>query len=342
MKPNVNDYAIVVGVSHYLELPKLLGPENDAEKIYNWLISKTGGNVPKKNCYLIKSSENPLLPVQDSIDDCFGEILSSLNNQDNEGRRLYFYFSGHGLGIEFNDTALILPKWSDTLRNYALSSSEYYKTLIQSGLFQELFFFLDCCRNRIVGTKGALPYFGNPKPSSATGTCNAYVFWASEFDNKAYEAFIQPEEGKKLDNNRTRGLFTISLLKGLEGAAAKKGILTVGNLIEHLEKDLPKLAEKVNKIQNPKFKADTDGKDVIILNNVKQKSVILKINFSKNGKNVFFENSDLEIIKQGKSNGSIWELNLKKGLYSLYYEGEEENAKSIKIDGTKNPYNYEY
>lgn len=113
MAKNDNDYAIVVGVRHYSGLPILSGPETDANNIYEWLLSDTGGGLPKANCHLFLSTENPLSPIQDSIDICFGTILNEFQENHKEGRRLYFYFSGHGLGVEFDDTALVLPPWSN-------------------------------------------------------------------------------------------------------------------------------------------------------------------------------------------------------------------------------------
>ncbi len=42
-----DDWAIVVGIRFYPELDNLDGPENDAKAFRNWLVSPTGGAVPR-------------------------------------------------------------------------------------------------------------------------------------------------------------------------------------------------------------------------------------------------------------------------------------------------------
>lgn len=153
---------------------------------------------------------------------------------------------------------------------------------------------------------------------------------------------MQPGNGKLLDNSRTRGLFTVSLLKGLGGAAAKDGKLTTNNLIDYIKMDLPKVAKQKNKVQNPRFRIDDNGDDVVILDSVESPLISLKLTFSTKDKYAILENSELNTIREGKINGEQWEVELHKGLYSIYFKGEEENAKSLRIDGTKNPINYEY
>jgi hypothetical protein len=342
MTKNIDDYAVVIGVSHYKGLSKLQGPEEDAQAIYNWLLSNNGGNLPDENCHLICSTEDPLMPIQDSIDNCFATILKSFRDKKSHGRRLYFYFSGHGFGVEWNETALVLPPWTDILRNYALSSSGYLTTLIQSGYFQQVFFFLDCCRNRMVGVNGAQPLFANIKPANGTGSCISHVFSATEFDNKAFEAVIQPGNGSLLDNNRTRGLFTVSLMNGLNGGAVENGRVTTASLTDYLKLNLPEMAKAVRKIQIPRFHSENDGNEVIIVDGFSAKEITLQINFTTPDKYIFLEDSNLNTVHKGNSDTGPWSIILAKGLYSIYCQGEENHARSVRIDGTQNPASYEF
>nr|WP_262483841.1 caspase family protein [Chryseobacterium sp. Leaf313] len=259
-----------------------------------------------------------------------------------EGRRLYFYFSGHGLGIDWNETALVLPPWTDILRNYALSSSGYLKTLIQCGYFKEVFFFLDCCRNRMVGVNGAQPLFANIKPAAGTAECVSYVFSATEFDNKAFEAVIQPGNGSLLDNNRTQGLFTASLMNGLKGAAAENGKVTTTSLTNYLKLNLPELAKSVQKIQIPRFHTENAGSEVTIVDGIKNQDIILEISFKGNHRTVILEDADLNIIKEDSTENGSWNVSVKKRSYAIYNKGEADLAKSIRIDGTKNVVQYEF
>lgn len=342
MSKNNNDFAVVIGVSHYKGLTKLQGPDDDAQKFYDWLTNDSEGSIPAENCHLILSKEDSLTPIQDEIDTAFAQILEGFKSGGKEGRRLYFYFSGHGLGIDWNETALVLPKWTDILRNYALSSSGYLKTLIQCGYFKEVFFFLDCCRNRMVGVNGAQPLFANIKPATGTTECVSYVFSATEFDNKAFEAVIQPGNGSLLDNNRTQGLFTTSLMNGLKGAAAENGKVTTTSLTDYLKRNLPELAKSVQKIQIPRFHTENAGNDVTIVEGIKPQEISLKISFKGNHRIVILEDADLNIIKEENTEHGSWTVSVKKKYYAIFNKGEADMAKAIRIDGTQNEVHYEF
>jgi hypothetical protein len=342
MAENTDDYAVVVGVSHYEGLQVLKGPDRDAQDFFNWAIDPTGGKLPTANAHLVLSTEIPLLPIQDDIDKKFGTILKTLRDQNRSGRRLYFYFSGHGLGIEWNETALVLPPWTDIMRNYALSSSKYLTTLIHSGRFTEVFFFLDCCRNRMVGVNGATPFFGNAKPAAGAVGCSWYGFSATEFDNKAFEALIQPGDGSLLDNDRTRGLFTVSLINGLKGAAADGGRVTTTSLKDYIKLNLPEIAGAQNKTQIPRFHTDDDGNESIIVDGLPSTDVLLQIKFKAAGRTVILENAKLKVLKEGSSDDEEWQIDLPKGLYAIYYKDDKQSEKAIRVDGSVNPFIFEF
>jgi len=342
MDKNIHDYAVVVGVSHYDGLTMLNGPAKDAEEFKNWLIDTKGGNIPEENCHLVLSTESPLLPIQDHIDQLFKKIFMILKYDDFGGRRLYFYFSGHGLGIEWRDTALVLPPWSDMMRNYALSSSEYLKAIIESGYFKEVFFFLDCCRNRMIGVRGANPLFGSVKPGEGTPKCVSYGFSATEFDNKAFEAVIQPGNGSLLDNDRTRGLFTVALINGLKGAAAINGRITTRTLMDYLHLHLPLMALEHKKTQIPRFHIDSDIIETTILEGLPTQSIELNIQFREKARKVILEDSNLNTIKNDSTDTGPWKIAVKKGLYAIRYAEDELSTTSIRIDGTLNEVHYEY
>lgn len=263
MAKNIHDYAITVGVSHYRTLTVLQGPEQDARKFDEWLKDENGGNLPAENCHLILSQEDATQPIQETIDDHLEAILEIVTVTP--ARRLYFYFSGHGIGVEWNATALVLPKWTEQRRGAALSGKHYNNMLVESGTFRQIFFFLDCCRNMKISVSGAEPQLANIDPAPDAGVVSSYIFSATEFGNKAYEAEIASAKGSLPDGSQTRGLFTSSLLKGLQGAAEIDGKITTASLSNHLLEDLPKLVhEKVNRVQKPQLIASDDGTGTII------------------------------------------------------------------------------
>ncbi|CAL1516750.1 caspase family protein [Chitinophaga sp. MM2321] len=342
MAKNDKDFAVVVGVSHYEGLKPLKGPDTDAAAFRDWLLSEEGGNIPEENCKFLVSKETPLIPLQDDIDRRFGEILKALRDATGTGRRLYFYFSGHGLGITWDETALALPPWSDIMRNYALSSTSYLNTLIECGFFEEVFFFLDCCRNRIPGTTGAKPLFGNVKPAQGTAYCDSLVCYSTEFDNAAYEAEMVTSKDGVLDNNLVRGLFTVALISGLKGAAARNGQVTIMSLMEYLQSYLPELAKQQQKKQVPRFINNSRVPDKPITGKLTLTDIDVTISFSRPAQMVVLEDPNLNILWTGSTDAGPQAFKLKRGNYCMRYEHNDADMKTIRIDGTQNPFNYEF
>lgn len=334
------DYAVVVGVSHYQGLKILKGPDHDARAFEQWLVDPAGGKVPAGNCRLILSSDNPLMPVQDSIDDVFGSFLNGFEINGSAGRRLYFYFSGHGLGVLWDETALVLPKWTKIMRNTALSSSAYLRELVHTGKFEEVYFFLDCCRNRVVGANGRPPAFGNAKPAAGTGSCASYIFSATEFENEAFEAIIQPGNGS-LDNERTRGIFTKTLMDGLNGAAANGTQITADSLRTYIHRTLPETAKAVDKVQKGFFQFSGDLEPSILVDEIVPSQTLVVINFNSPGRSVNLQDGGMNIIKTGNTNELQWNVPLAKGLYSICYDDGSGETKEFRVDGLNKTQNHE-
>ena len=334
---NDKDFAVVIGIRHYKGLKPLEGAEGDADRFEKWLLEEAGGNMPPENCKRVVCSENPLRPLQDDVDERFGEIFETLGAAG-KARRLYFYFSGHGLGLRPEETALVLPKWTTTFRAFALSASKYLSTLVEKGSFNEIFFFLDCCRNRIPGTGGAQPYFAAPKPDSAAAKCNAYLWYATEYESPAFEAELKEQNG---DDLNTRGLFTEALLTGLRGAAKdpnQGGVITTKSLMNYLTSYLPELAQQKKLAQYPRFGGENSG-EVVITGTPPSQKIKVKICFKTAGRGVKLEDPTLQLIKEGNSNVD-WELELLPGNYAI--SDSNNNVQLLRIDGQQNPLVYEF
>ena len=334
------DYAVVVGVTHYQGLKVLKGADKDARVFEKWLIDPVGGKVPAGNCRLILSSDNPLMPVQDSIDEVFGTFLNGFEANGTAGRRLYFYFSGHGLGVLWDETALVLPKWTKIMRNTALSSSAYLRELVHTGKFEEVYFFLDCCRNRVVGANGRPPAFGNAKPAAGAGSCASYIFSATEFENEAFEAIMQPGNGS-LDNERTRGLFTQTLIDGLNGAAADGAQVTAASLRTYIHRTLPETAKSVNKVQKGFFQFSGDLAPSILVDGIVPAQTLVVITFSRKGRAVSLQDGGMTVIKTGNTDELQWSIPLVRGLYSICYEDGSGETKEFRVNGLNKTENHE-
>jgi hypothetical protein len=330
------DYAVVVGVNHYKNLQPLEGPDKDANEFYQWALSAEGANIPEGNCFLILSKADSKTPIQDDIDDCFGEIFNRLVASTNGGR-LFFYFSGHGLGITWDETALVLPKYSNIMRDYALSSTGYLDKIIEGGFFENIYFFLDCCRNRIPNIKGASPRFGNARPAAAAARCDSLVCYSTEFDNAAYEAAMTTNADGTLDNTLVRGLFTRALMSGLKGgAAAGTGTVTVQSLVEYIESYLPELAKSLNKKQVPRFDNKFGRSDKKIIDRTFVNTIKTIIRFRVPGYEATLEDGDLKTVYTGTTDAD-WNLDLLRGNYCLILKNNGESIKPIRVDGSQNP-----
>ena len=336
---NALDFAVVIGVSHYNELSRLNGPSNDATAFQNWLVSPDGGNLPPDNCKLILSQENSVRPLQDDIDDKFEEIVNKLLEERNSARRLYFYFSGHGLGISHDDTALILPKWSNFWRNYALLSRAYLETLIHSGLFQEIFFFLDCCRNRRPGIQGANPRFGNARPSNHSASCNFFVFYSTEFTTLSYEEAIDVTLDDSKTKNQIHGLYTKALLTGLNGNAAKNGSITVQSLQQFIDSYLPELLGERNLMQKARLHSSGDSSTPIV--SLPVNTFPITIVFKTPGRKAILEDGYMNELKSGNTSETPWNLSLRPGNYTILFDDAPE-FKTIRITSSQNINHYEF
>ncbi len=248
MPINKNDYALVVGIEHYPNYRDLNGAINDAKDFAKWLTDKeTGGGLPDANCKVVLSTPDPSHPVQHAIDNDLRAIFKAIGT--GRARRLYLFFSGHGLARSTEETDLCLAIWSDDWRNAALDAQGYLKYVKGSGKFEEVAFFLDCCRMRKINATGLGPMLGYGMPSEVAGSCRSFVANATEFQNLAFEAQVSDT----LDTNGplVRGHFTRVLMAALWGQAAEaSGGVRVSRLKEFLEINTPRVAKDHGHIQN--------------------------------------------------------------------------------------------
>lgn len=259
MAVNLHDYGLVIGINEYPDYNPLQGAVADANSFYDWLIDKqTGGGLDAKNCVLITSAKpqsDPPTPYQALIDGEFKRFLKRLSQTDDQQNRIYFYFSGHGLGLDTTNVGLCLAEWSKRFSpNAALESNGYLEYFKQLGKFREVFFFLDCCRVREINATRILPPTLAPedgKPAEDSPDVKAGILYATDFLNVAKEAALD------LDNaaREIRGYFTQALIDGLNGdAASAPGGVTLRSLQSYLERELPARSKRVNDFeQKPKF-----------------------------------------------------------------------------------------
>lgn len=221
---SASDYAIVIGINQYPTLGdsgnplNLNGPWNDVEEIVGWL--KNEGEVPDANITSITSpqdnSPNAALPTILELNQAVINLvdIANANNSAGKGRkvgrRLYIYMTGHGFSPAPVRGCLYAANASPSA-TYNVHATGWVSWLQDSGYFQEIVLWMDCCMDRIWSVmpgEPPLPPLTAPTPAGPT-----FIAFAAQRPLKAVEAPIQEDKGK------IHGVFTWALLEGLRGAA---------------------------------------------------------------------------------------------------------------------------
>lgn len=298
-----NDYAIVIGIDDYEDdIGRLEAARNDAKAFRNWLINIEGGKLPEENCKIILSTNDPRNPNQDLIDK---EIKTIYNiAKDNKGGRFYFYFSGHGFGLDLETNALLAADWSFDFNNRALNSKEYVKYIQESGLFKEIVFLFDCCRNRNISCNGRVPSFSRARPQEGASKCDRFIAYATEYDDFAYEDLSEPE-------GISHGYFTKALIQGLKEKEAADPLLkkiTANSLKSYLIRKTRELASLEGKRQHAKIENGFSD-DESSFGEITQDKVTLKIKFLNERDNtVVLLNSSMTEVSRTDNTTEIWEV----------------------------------
>ncbi|HEY0985824.1 MAG TPA: caspase family protein [Kofleriaceae bacterium] len=299
-------------MDHYPRFHSLRGAVEDAKRFHAWLSDDHGGGVRPDRARLVVSTETPVAPLQDQVDDAIVELLTAADRLGG-GRRLYFYFSGHGATSPYvsgDDVALLLAKWSRNLARLALSVDQYRGGLTRVGLFHELAIFLDCCRSSTSGAVGLPPTITFDRAGERFPT-RCFVAFATEDGRSAFE---------HAENGQWYGVFTRCLLsilqrspEGLDADALKDALEREVQQISHTQR-----AHVVNGLSP----GTTFG-------NLRR--TLPQVRVCHRGKQVkLFDGRGILIAEQGASS-DVWELALSPGLYKL----QDDAGRSVLIDHDK-------
>ncbi|KAA3629071.1 MAG: hypothetical protein DWQ02_18650, partial [Bacteroidetes bacterium] len=284
---------------------------------------------------VILSKPEPMEPGMDLINQNLSSLWERIRNTPlDQTRRFYFYFSGHGFGFTSQDVGLCLAPWSKIMRFCALHAEAYLNLIKESGRFDEIFFFLDCCRVRIRGVRGIRPFVGWIRPEENAKNARYFTAYATQYLDPAYEAEIDQLEGAP-EVSLERGFFTTALMTALRGnAASENGGVPLNALKDYLEKEVKSLASRHNKNQVPVIESDFPTDTEVILGSIlPRKNVHISFDDKRNGHEIVLEGPDLEPIKQGQANGQIWDLTLSKGIHVLK-DLQLEEEKIIRFEPT--------
>jgi len=257
-------YAIVIGINDYTPVSKrglkpLHGAISDAIAVHKWIVEH--GGVLEEDAFLITSTANPLNPIKQAIDDAIVAITEKIvEEQGGEAERLYFYFAGHGIGVDLDreNNGLCMANWTEySMDSGSLSSRYYLQSFINQGLFKEVVLWMDCCRTSkfFYSPAGAptLQHFG-----IVTDPLYMVAFGA-QYQNQAYENSISSNE-----QTDKRGVFTSVLLEGLHGGQGSLEVVNARTLGDYLQLFVPKRAQEHNFSQKPEVIANVDAVNTII------------------------------------------------------------------------------
>ena len=255
---NDQDYAIIVGINGYSALTPLKGASADAVRFKNWLTSPDGGGLPDSdsNVRIILSPEVPVSdpadgkPIKRDIDRAFRDFGLAIDPDVPIGRRLYFYFSGHGVGPDVDDVAMLMADATPSQLNNNVGMGPYRTMLRRTGRFKEIVFILDCCRDAVRGVQSTEPAFTFADLPIPRHPVEDFIVLASNWGEKAFERpLTEAEERGRL------GVLTDKILKGLSDPAAANadGQITSETLRLYVIKQMAELAQQTGVDQSPDF-----------------------------------------------------------------------------------------
>jgi hypothetical protein len=217
------DFAIVIGINlyeHSRELDELKGPRNDAEEFIRWLRQDYSlANLEEHN--LIRRIESPdFSEIRIAVSALLHKIESSA------GRRLYIFCAGHGFETTSRDAGVYTSDYIESMNGARWNLMRTANWLRDSGRFQEVIVFMDCCR-----TIDSHPA-DEIVPEMPTVAQPASYFYCLSCGPGG-------SSGEKEFNGKTRGIFSFNLIEALDGkvkvAVDAQGQVTAHSLRRHLK-----------------------------------------------------------------------------------------------------------
>lgn len=221
MEPmNSDDYAIVIGISDYAELPKLEGATKDAEAFAKWLTASDGGRLPKQNVTLITNRYATMSGVWE-------EFFRLIDVKERISRRLYIYCAGHAYANSKEQIALLTVDASLKLPDHSIDLRGYADSFDENGSFEEIILFTDCTRVPMYKASPANPPWSETKKIERQVQNFSYFYaFGTITEQQSYKSTFATEG--------VHGFFTQALLDALNGSAAVNGRVKASDLEEYI------------------------------------------------------------------------------------------------------------
>lgn len=227
-----NDFAIVVGIEKYSDLPNAEFAERDADAVKAHLMAL---GLPPRNIIHLSGSK----AGRSSIEKYVEQWLPRLAKEDS---RIFFYFSGHGAPDVKSGAAYLVPWDGDA--NFLETTGYPIKRLYEklSALqAKEIIVAMDTCFSG-AGGRSVLPPGARP-----------LVAKTEQFAAMPKIVSLTASAGDQISGTESaqgHGAFTYYLLKGLNGAAKDQ---TLQGLYDYLKPQVQDTASRLNRDQTPQI-----------------------------------------------------------------------------------------
>lgn len=205
--PKTDTRAVVVGISNYVNVPRLRFAHKDAEAFEQYLRSPAGGNVPESHIRLLTNEHATYAQI--------GKALSWLNSASQPGDQAIIFFSGHGdVETDMPNVGYLLAhdvNKSTYMAGGAMPISQLQAVIDNLAVNKQVQVLLiaDACRS------------GNLAGSETGGGKTTALAMAAQFSNATKIMSCGPDEFS-LEDERWgggRSVFSYYLIDGLRGLA---------------------------------------------------------------------------------------------------------------------------
>ncbi len=247
LKEHPDDWAVVVGIDKYSDLPAAQFAERDAQAVTDHLLAM---GFPSRNVVLLSGEKAGYKGIEKFVENWLPRNVT-------ENSRVVFYFSGHG-APDIKTGLAYLVSWdgdANFLENTGYPIKRLYEKL-GALKAKKVLVALDACFSgaggRSVLAKGARPLVSKvdtgPAPSE-----KLTVFSAAS-----------GEQITSTLESQGHGTFTYYFLKGLEGDAKdSSGVVTARGLYQYLKPKVQDAARRQNRDQEPGLQAPAQDAEIV-------------------------------------------------------------------------------
>lgn len=247
---NAEDWAVVAGINYYPALTDLEGPRLDSATFEEWV--KDSGFVPDEQVICIQSpAERPecpasAQPTQADIEEAFHLLIRKAQSKPfhNLGRRLYIFFSGHGIIAtrasipDWRESALLMANAERIFLSKHVGARAWAEWFRALAIFDEVFLFADCCRD-LEDLVAPTPIGAPPWKLERSLEGRGFYAFSTRLGRRAWEQPLGTPP-------QVRGVMSFVLNQALKNPKLynEMGLLTASALADHLYSTIPRYTQR--------------------------------------------------------------------------------------------------